>query len=175
MQITQPEFMLKDDLWWTTTAVLPTWQARKSASSNIAVQILFAPEGRDDEALTGSEISSIVWVIQNEASILQSLLDSLFYQYPSLQEQYDCSEWEKAQCMPDIESIDDLCKLINLDSVNVHPVSKNGIPYAGFEFRCTWDSEHGLGVLMHGNRTVEIGGADTVILLWIAKKDAAKL
>jgi len=36
-------------------------------------------------------------------------------------------------------------------------VEKDGIPYVGFEFGCTWDEEHGLGVLMHGTRTVEIG------------------
>jgi hypothetical protein len=50
-------------------------------------------------------------------------------------------------------------------------VQKDGIPYAGFEFGCTWDDEHGLGVLMHGTRAVDIGGADTAFLLWIAEQD----
>jgi hypothetical protein len=58
--------------------------------------------------------------------------------------------------------------------VNVHQVQKDGIPYVGFEFACTWDEEHGLGVLMHGTRTVEIGGADTAFLLWLAEVDAEK-
>ena len=73
--------------------------------------------------------------------------------------------------MPDIDSADDLRALIGLSSVNIHQVQKDGIPYAGFEFGCSWDREHGLGVLMHGTRTVEIGGADTAILLWIAERD----
>ena len=64
--------------------------------------------------------------------------------------------------------------LIGLSSINVHQVQKDGVPYVGFEFGCTWDEEHGLGVLMHGTRTVEIGGADTAITLWIAEKDAKK-
>ena len=76
--------------------------------------------------------------------------------------------------MPDIRTADDLHSLIGLSSVNVHQVQKNGIPYAGFEFGCTWDEEHGLGVLMHGTRTVQIGGADTAILLWIAEEDAQR-
>lgn len=74
--------------------------------------------------------------------------------------------------MPDVKSIEDFRDLIGLHAVNIHQVEKDGIPYAGFEFGCTWDAEHGLGVLMHGTRTVEIGGADTAILLWIAKEDA---
>lgn len=76
--------------------------------------------------------------------------------------------------MPDIRTADDLHSLIGLSSVNVHQVQKDGIPYTGFEFSCTWDEEHGLGVLMHGTRTVQIGGADTAILLWIAEEDAQR-
>jgi len=39
------------------------------------------------------------------------------------------------------------------------------LTYAGFEFGCTWDEEYGLGVLMHGTRTVEIGGADRNLVM----------
>ena len=49
---------------------------------------------------------------------------------------------------------------------------KDGLPCFGYEFGCTWDGEHGLGVLMHGKRVVEVGGADTAFTLWIAKRDA---
>ena len=76
--------------------------------------------------------------------------------------------------MLNVKSQDDFRNLIGLHSVNVHPLQKDGMPYIGFELGCTWDPEHGLGVLMHGNRVVEIGGADTAILLWIAEKDAEK-
>lgn len=97
---------------------------------------------------------------------------SLLKEYPSLQERYGYLGKEKADMMSDIKSADDLRALIGLSSVNVHQVRKDGIPYVGFEFGCTWDDEHGLGVLMHGTRTVEIGGAHTAIMLWIAKQDA---
>jgi hypothetical protein len=62
--------------------------------------------------------------------------------------------------------------LIGLDSVSVHPLLKEGLPYIGYEFGCTWDDEHGLGVLMHGRRVVEVGDAGTAITLWIAERDA---
>jgi len=75
--------------------------------------------------------------------------------------------------MPDIRSETNLRALIGLHTIYVHQISTNGLPYTGYEFGCTWDNEHGLGILMHGTRLVEIGGAETAFLLWIAKKDAA--
>jgi hypothetical protein len=64
------------------------------------------------------------------------------------------------------------CALIGLHDVYVHQVLKDGLPYVGYEFGCTWDGEHGLGVLVHGTRVVEVGGAQTAMTLWIAKQDA---
>jgi hypothetical protein len=101
-------------------------------------------------------------------------LCSLLKAYPALQEDYGYTEEEKSRYMPNVKSQDDFRNLIGLHSVNVHPLQKDGMPYIGFEFGCTWDPEHGLGVLMNGNRVVEIGGADTAILLWIAENDAEK-
>jgi len=179
------QFTLEDDLWWTATAIFPSWegfQSRRGAygsqdavtPSDGSARIIFAPEGRGIEPLTDSERASIDWVIENEASISKSLLLSLLEEYPSLQEPYGYSVQEKAELMPDVSTIEDFRALIGLHTVHIHPVLKAGIPYAGFEFGCTWDDEHGLGVLMHGTRTVEIGGADTAILLWIAERDARK-
>jgi hypothetical protein len=88
-----------------------------------------------------------------------------------LQEVYDYSAGEKAKFMPDISSPDDLKRLIGPYAINVHQLEYGGLPYIGFEFGCLWDEEHGLGVLMHGTRCVEVGGCDTAILLWIAKQD----
>jgi hypothetical protein len=177
-----PQFKLEHGLW-ATTVLLPSWkgfQSRKAeygaqdsaVPSDGMIRIIFAPEGRGTEPLTDAELSAVYWVIEHEASISRALISSLLKEYPSLQERYGYSGKEKADLMPDIKSADDLRKLIGLSSVNVHQVQRDGIPYAGFEFGCTWDEEHGLGVLMHGTRTVEIGGADTAGLLWIAEKDA---
>lgn len=181
----KPKFNLEDNLWWTTTALLPSWKGFQSGKgaygaqdtavpSDGLVRIVFAPEGRGNEPLTDSEISAINWAIEHESSMSKALISSLLKEYPSLQKQYGYSGKEKAELMPDIKSAEDLRALIGLSSVNVHQVQQNGIPYIGFEFGCAWDQEHGLGVLMHGTRTVQIGGADTAILLWIAEQDARK-
>lgn len=178
------QFNLESNRCWIATVLLPSWrgfQSRKGAygahdsaiPSDGRVRIVFAPEGRGTEPLTNSELSAVRWVIEHEASISNALLSSLLKEYPSLQGQYGYSGKEKAELMPDVKSAEDLRALIGLSSVNVHQVQKDGTPYAGFEFGCTWDEEHGLGVLMHGTRVVQTGRADTAILLWIAE-DAKK-
>jgi hypothetical protein len=76
--------------------------------------------------------------------------------------------------MSPVEDARSFQTLIGLHTIYVHQVQKAGLPYVGFEFGCTWDTEHGLGALMHGARVVEIGGAETAFLLWIAERDAGE-
>jgi hypothetical protein len=153
--------------WWTTAAVLPSW-------SDAPIAIVFAPEGRGGEPLDKQEIALVQWAVDHEAPVSEALLSSLLAEYPSLQDSYGYGDEERAYYMPDVATVAELRSLIDLQAVYVHQVSKAGRPYIGFEFACRWDDEHGLGVLMHGDRTVEIGGVDTAILLWIAEGDAQK-
>ncbi len=65
------------------------------------------------------------------------------------------------ELMPDVTAPDDLRILIDLRQVHVHPWEKDGVGYIGLQFECTWDQEHGLGLMLHQKRVVDIGGADT--------------
>ena len=89
-------------------------------------------------------------------------------------EQYGYSDEERTTLIHPVADAGDFRRLTGLHAVHVHQVTKDGVPYVGFEFGCTWDDEHGLGILMHGQRAVEIGGADTAFLLWIAEQDAER-
>jgi len=62
--------------------------------------------------------------------------------------------------MPSVHSAEDLHRLIDLRHVHVHPWTKDGVGYVDLQFGCTWDQEHGFGVLMHRDRVVSIGSAD---------------
>jgi hypothetical protein len=61
--------------------------------------------------------------------------------------------------------------LIGLSNVHILSVARDGI---GLQFGCTWDEEHGLGVMTHRDRVVQVGGADTSFLTWIAEEDAER-
>lgn len=169
--------------FWVSRARLAAWAGfldrsgayggpGKNVLSDGTVEIVFAPEGRDNAPLRKDELLLVEWVIDNERDLAQAALAAIFDEYPRLQARYGDSDEELAELMPDISSVDDLKRLIGLYAINVHQISKDGLPYAGFEFGCTWDDGHGLGVLMHGSRVVRIGGSDTAGLLWIAEKDA---
>jgi hypothetical protein len=67
-----------------------------------------------------------------------------------------------------------LLEQVELTSVHIHWIERDGLAYVGYELSCEWDNEHGAGVLMHADRVVEVGQADTAILGWIAKRDAKK-
>lgn len=175
------EDFIFDEFFWKTTVMLPTWRGFQSrrgpygakngeSTSDGTVDVVFAPEGRDEAPLRDSEIEFVRWAVEHESQMQRALLDALLECYPTMQGQYD--EFVDPGDMPDVECPGDFRNLIGLHTINVHPIQKDGAPYVGFELGCTWDDEHGLGVLMHGTRVVEIGGADTAILLWIAERDA---
>ncbi len=50
---------------------------------------------------------------------------------------------------------------LELESVHVHNKWRDGLSYVGLIFSTGWDDGHGLGVLLHGDRVVQVGGADT--------------
>lgn len=50
---------------------------------------------------------------------------------------------------------DDLRALIGLGTIHVLATAKKGMAYVGFEFGCTWDEEHALGVQTHGRRGID--------------------
>lgn len=172
-----------DGYSWVTHVKLPNWvgfQARNGPYGSISsdepsdgvVTIVFAPEGRDDSPLNEQERASVQWLLDHEAEVAPAVLAGLLAAYPGLQQLYGYEAGERETLMPDVSSVEDFRPLSGLYAVNVHQVLKDGVPYLGYEFGCTWDDEHGLGVLMHGTRVVEVGGADTALTLWKAKRDA---
>ncbi len=172
-----------NDHFWTAPARFPEWagfQTRlgpyggisSDAPSDGTLTVTFAPEGRDEPPLTQAELTLVQWLLDHHVEQSAAVLDGIWKEYPGLREPYGYSEAELRLYMPELSSPEGFRTLIGLYSVNVHQLAKDGVPYIGYEFGCTWDDEHGLGVLMHGSRVVEVGDAHTAFLLWIAEQDA---
>ena len=125
--------------------------------------------GRDDHPLDDAEIASVAWTVANLPRLMDSLLHELFAHYQTICANPDGLDPED---LPALDQAEELKSLISIESMYVHQISKDGKPYVGFEGTCPWDEEHGLGALMHDTRIVKVGGADTAILLWIAKQDS---
>ena len=180
-----PPLKLVDDAWWVTHIRFPSWvgfQSRYGDYGSVnspqvsdgSVRIVFAPEGRGTEPLTPHELSLIEWLIEHEPEISHAVQQTILDEYPKFRAQVAQGQVDGWTNMPETVTLEELKCVIGLHSVNVHQVSSKGLPYVGFEFGCTWDEEHGLGVLMHGINRVEVSGSDTAILLWLAEKHAEK-
>ena len=90
-----------------------------------------------------------------------AVLTALLPYYQGLRPRYlDFLGDEADALMPEVQTADELRPLIDLRHVHIHPWSRDGIGYVGLQFGSTWDVEHGLGLMMHLDRVVDIGGAD---------------
>jgi hypothetical protein len=167
---------------WTVRVQLPSWNEfrnrrdavvsrRSSGSAEGTVALVFAPEGRDDAPMRDAEVELARWPLRHEREMQSALLARLVEDYDELiGDPEDVLEDDEPP--PSVSKPEDFKSLITLRRIYVHQVKKDGCPYVGFEFTCCWDDEHGLGVLMHDARIVEIGGGHTASLLWIARRDA---
>lgn len=156
-----------DNFSWTTDVSLARWRS---------VNIVFAPEGRDDAPLRDDEVALVEWLVAHQAEAVAAVLDGVFGRYDAIRASYaGAFEPEhEATVFPTVASAEELLDVIEIVAVHVHQIDRGGVPYLGFEFSCPWDVEHGLGVLMHGTRLVDMGGADTAIMLWVARRDAER-
>lgn len=114
--------------------------------------------------VTQEQIDAISYLSQNSLRIKNSLLLALLNELPRLWEIYD-------DLIPAINSIDDFNQFMGLSQIHILPSARDGYAYVGFEFGCDWDEEHGVGVMMHRERVIEIGAAETSFDIWVTFND----
>ena len=137
---------------------------------------LYYDLGGDDPKSRRSKNHKAGWqyIIDNQQAILSSILTELYKQYPTMQATYAYDGEQKRNSMPDITSPEAFANLLSPIAIHILSVHQNGHPYIGYEFSCSWDREHGLGVMMFKDRVIELAGADTSFLSWIARNDVKK-
>jgi hypothetical protein len=110
-----------------------------------------------------SEAQARAWrhLVQNEAAVTAAVLRAILDAYPALQEMYGYEGEEAAERMPDVASVDELKERVRPSFVHVLTDERDGMAFVGFELECAWDEEHGLGVMTHGGRVLEVGQAET--------------
>lgn len=168
---TQKEDDYDDD--FLDSVELKEWQSFfNEEDAFISCEILSEDE---DEEITHEHENGIEYLQNNQTKVLESILKELLKIYPEQQKIYGYSEEDKPDFMPDIKEIKGFADLISPLTIYITSVFKDGIPYIGFLFSCSWDSEHGLGFMTHKDRIVETGGADTAFLTWIAENDNSNI
>ncbi len=162
---------------------LPSWngfQSRKSIygskdSSNEIDCVFYYSIGGDStleiEKPKPYQQKAFEYLINNHENIKNEILSALLKKYPEIQNIYGYEPEDKEEFMPDVTNPNDFKKLIGLSQLHFVNVTKDDVGFIGFEFGCEWDDEHGLGIMTHKNRVIEIGGADTSFMEWIAMED----
>jgi Domain of unknown function (DUF6985) len=155
--------------FWEGTVQLKPWagfQTRQGAygstssedaSDGMVALSVYPPDGEPNRPPSPEQANAFQHLLDHETAVRDAVLQAIFAQYPRLLEIY--GEFEDS--MEPIERPEELRQSIGLSTLHVLSAAKAGLTCIGFEFGCDWDEEHGLGVLTHNGRVLEIGQADT--------------
>jgi hypothetical protein len=139
------------------TIYLPAWAgfvARAGAApSNGEVMVDVGGDAREDTALGPAQHAAYRSLLRDAVKVQKNMLAAIALAHP-----------KHAPLETHVE----------LTSIHIHGASAAGVAIVGYELACAWDTEHGLGVLVHGDRVLKIGGADVAILRWMADAAAKK-
>ncbi len=168
---------------WKGAFVLPAWAGclpgrgpymprDLPAPSDGSVSLSVDSPDRVGALPTPEQAAAFRHLVDHQQETRDAILRAVFDSYPDEQEACGWEGADAAERMPDLQKPEGLRALIGLSTVYLLAVAKDGFAYVSFEFRCLWDQEHGLGAMTHAGRVVQVGGADTAILEWIAMQDA---
>ena len=110
---------------------------------------------------TSAQQSAFQHFIDDQEAIRDAVLQAVFEVYPKWR---GCilgtlSEMFTNELMPPISQPADLRHLVRLGTVHVTSKERDGVTAVGLSFSCKWDEEHGLGVLTHKGKVLDVGQA----------------
>lgn len=174
--------------FWTGTFCLEAWsnfqdrsgwynsEASPGKKSDGTIKLFIAAPGPELTEPCKEQIETFNYVLANQNVNQTHLLNAIFEKYPeernSFREAYgydeEMSDEEKEEFeeeygedVPELSGPAELRRVMGLSIVHILACAKEGLAYVGYEFGCTWEDEHGCGVMTHGQRIIEIGHADT--------------
>jgi hypothetical protein len=122
----------------------------------------------EDGTLPPAIRSGIAWLIANEAKIGPAAFAAIAKAYPKIRADFEAHD---VKMPPDLDG-GRMKRHVQTTALTVHDVVRGRLPYFGVEFHASWDTEHGLGLMMHGTRVVKLGGGDAALLVEYAEDDA---
>jgi hypothetical protein len=178
--------------FWVGRIQLRSWQGFQSrlgpygsessptASDGTAELNVATPGSSAEQPPSAEQANSFRYLLENEAAIRDTLVAAIWEEYWSVREKRLARGEVLPSDMPALASSEQLKSQIGLSIVHILPVAKDNAAYVGFEFGCTWEEEHGLGVMTHQGRIVEltdkgiakVNQADLASEEWVAEEDA---
>ena len=163
---------------WCGEDVLASWRGfqsrggaytsrdRKKPGGGKVKVVVSACGGRAQPRL--EQAAAYGYLKKNEAAVCDAVVGGVYREYEKLRRRYG------RDLMPAIKDKSELRNVMGLGIVHVPSVAKDGQAYVGFECGCDWDAEHGLGVLTHKGRVVQVGYGEVAFEEALAVKDGGK-
>ena len=108
---------------------------------------------------TPEQINAYHYLVEHQDNIKLSILQSLKQEFPRLLSDEYASWDHEASFFPrltDLTPSFDFKDYIGPESISIGEDVKDGIAYISWRFRCRWDIEHGLDIVTHKARVIEI-------------------
>ncbi len=101
-----------------------------------------------------AEINAYNHLLKNQYEIRDSIIRTLREKFDWLKETYD---WDQDDDItPETKADFDFKRFIGPLSVSFVEESKDDIAYLEWHFQCQWDPEHGLAVITHQERVIDL-------------------
>ena len=164
-----------DNYRWVGALSLPAWAEFKmpDAESEPSVELGVQTPGEQPSAPSPAQAAAFEFLMEHQERVREAILSQLLAEYPQWQDDFGYDEAEKAEFMPDVSATAQFKPLLELTGITIFSTEKAACAYVGVLCDCIWDPEHAFGAMVHRERVVQIGGADSAILEWIAQEDAA--
>ena len=105
------------------------------------------------------QINSYIYLVENQEGIKHAILNALKKELPLLMET-EYASWDlEEEWFPKLADLTpefDFKNYIGPESITIGEDVKDGIAYITWRFRCRWDIEHGLDIITHKERVIEI-------------------
>lgn len=118
-----------------------------------------------------AEINAYNHLLKNQHEIRDSIIRTLIEKFNWLKKTYD---WDQDdEITPETIADFDFKSFIGPLSVSFHEECKDDIAYLEWHFQCEWDEEHGLAVITHQERVIDLDRGETDI--WKIYEDKGTL
>ena len=147
---------------WEGEVSLPAWagfQSRGGAycsedsekPSDGRLKVTVKPEEKGPLEPSEAQCLAVKFQIEHGQEVVDAVLAALLPHYLKFRKEGNSEE------MPLVSDASEFRKMIGIGNVYVLPHASEEHAYIGFEFGCDWEAEHGLGIVVHRDRVIEIG------------------
>ena len=110
--------------------------------------------------LAQEQVDCYYYLVEHEETIKRSILQALKQAFPRLlSTEYESWDHDDGSLprLADLTPAFDFKNHIGPETISIGEIDKDGMAYVTWYFRAAWDPEHGMQVITHKDRVIDIG------------------